>query len=138
MVLTTLIASAALAPAPLSLSVTEASLFKNGYAVVVREAPLTGDREYIIEDMPRAVLGTMWISATAGTKIESVIVTNQETSSERNVTSLEEMLSANVGKHFGIQSGRPHSRRRFTECRGQPHRHSHQHRNDCDRQRRRF
>jgi hypothetical protein len=105
MVLTALIASAALAPAPLSLTVTEASLFKNGYAVVVREAALTGDRDYVIEDMPRAVLGTMWISATPGTKIESVIVTNQETTSERNVASLEEMLSANVGKRLAFRVG---------------------------------
>ena len=98
----TFVAGLALA-APLELSVSSASLFKNGYAVVVREAALGATGEYVIEDMPRAVLGTMWISATPGTKIESVIVTNQETTSERNVTSLDEMLTANVGKRLAFR-----------------------------------
>ena len=105
MVLTGFIAGLALAPAPLELSVSSASLFKNGYAVVVREAALSGNGEYVIEEMPRAVLGTMWISATPGTRINSVVVTNQETTDERPPTSLEEVLSANVGKTLTFRYG---------------------------------
>jgi hypothetical protein len=105
MVLTSLIAGLTIAPAPLELSVSSASLFKNGYAVVVREAPLSGNGEYVIEEMPRAVLGTMWISATPGTRINSVVVTNQETTNERPPTSLEEVLSANVGKTLTFRYG---------------------------------
>jgi hypothetical protein len=105
MVLTTLIASAGLAPAPLSLSVTSASLFKNGYAVVIREAALHGNGEYIIDEMPQAVLGTMWITASPGTKISSVIVTDQETTSENPAQTLDEILRANVGRNLRLHSG---------------------------------
>lgn len=103
MVLTALLA-ASLA-APLQPAVTSASLFKNGYAVVVREAPLSGNGEYVIEDMPQAVLGTMWISATPGTKISSVIVTNQETETETPAQSLDEILRANVGRVLRLHAG---------------------------------
>src|SRR5688572_5557095 len=105
MVLTAFIATAALAPAPLSLAVSSASLFKNGYAVVVREAPLSGNGEYILEDMPQAVLGTMWISATPGTRINSVIVTDQETQTDNPAQSLDEILRANVGRTLKLRSG---------------------------------
>jgi len=101
----TLIASLALAPAPLELSVSSASLFKNGYAVVVREAPLKGDGEYVIEDMPLAVLGTMWISATPGTKISSLVVTTQESTSENPAQSLDEILRSNVGRALRLVVG---------------------------------
>jgi hypothetical protein len=94
----------AVAPAPLTLGVTSASLFKNGYAVVVREAPLSGNGEYVIEDMPRAVLGTMWISATPGTKINSAIVTNQETETETPAQTLEDILRANIGKTLTLRT----------------------------------
>lgn len=104
MVLTTLLSVMAVAP-PLTLGVTSASLFKNGYAVVVREAPLSGNGEYVIEDMPQAVLGTLWISATPGTRINSVIVTNQETQTENPAQSLDEILRANVGRTLKLRSG---------------------------------
>jgi len=99
----TLLASAAIAP--LSLSVSSASLFKNGYAVVVREAALSGSGEYVVEEMPQAVLGTMWITATSGTKINSVIVTNQETTSETSAQTLDEILRANVGRVLKMRVG---------------------------------
>ncbi|MDQ2985367.1 MAG: DUF4139 domain-containing protein [Armatimonadota bacterium] len=105
MVLTAFIVGAALAPAPLQLAVSSASLFKNGYAVVVREAPLRGNGEYVIEDMPQAVLGTMWITATPGTKISSVIVTNQETTTENPAQTLDEILRANVGRVLRLHAG---------------------------------
>lgn len=105
MVLTAFIAGAALAPAPLQLAVSSASLFKNGYAVVVREAPLRGNGEYIIEEMPQAVLGTLWITASPGVKISSLIVTNQETTTENAAQSLDEILRANVGRVLKMRIG---------------------------------
>ena len=55
--------------------------------------------------MPQAVLGTMWISATPGTRINSVIVTNQETQTENPAQSLDEILRANVGRTLKLRSG---------------------------------
>jgi len=72
---------------------------------VVREAPLSGNGEYVIEDMPQAVLGTMWITATPGTKISSLIVTNQETTTENPAQTLDEILRANVGRVLRLHVG---------------------------------
>lgn len=84
-------------PHAIPTKVVSASLFKNGYAVVVREAPLSGGVA-IVDDLPQAVLGTLWITADKGVKIREVIGTNRETKGEREATSLDEVLSGNVGR----------------------------------------
>jgi hypothetical protein len=93
-----LLATSALAPVTLNLKIVTASLFKNGYAVVVREAPLPRGGEYQVEELPPAVLGTFWITASKGVKLREVVATNLETQTEADASSLEEVLRANVGK----------------------------------------
>src|SRR5688500_17727787 len=77
--------------------VTSASLFKNGYAVVIREAPLTSS-EILIENVPQAALGTLWITGSDGVKIKEVIGTQRETKSEVPAKNMDELIAANVGK----------------------------------------
>src|SRR5688572_9941841 len=74
------------------------SLFKNGFAVVVREAKLGASGEYSLDELPPAVLGTLWITASRGVKLDEVVVGNKETEVDRPATSLDEILQANVGK----------------------------------------
>ncbi|MBA3724927.1 MAG: DUF4139 domain-containing protein [Armatimonadetes bacterium] len=100
MLLPILIATASAAPTPLEMSVSSASLFKNGYAVVVHEGKLRGSGEYLIDDLPMAVLGTMWLTASPGVKLSRVLMTSEETSSETPAQSLDEILRANVGRRL--------------------------------------
>ncbi|HMS56878.1 MAG TPA: hypothetical protein PKA27_15915, partial [Fimbriimonadaceae bacterium] len=77
--------------------VVAASLFKNGFAVVVREWPLK-DGEAIIEDAPQAALGTFWLTTSKGLKISEARTMLQRTAGERDAASVDELLGLNVGK----------------------------------------
>jgi len=100
MLLPILIAAASAVPTPLEMSVSSASLFKNGFAVVVHEGKLRGSGEYVIDDLPMAVLGTMWLTASQGVKLSRVVMTSEETSSETPAQNLDEILRANVGRRL--------------------------------------
>ena len=103
MLLTMLVAaSAASLPLPVETKITAASLFKNGYAVVLREAPFSGEGELLIADPPRAVLGTLWVTATDGVKISSVVATTVTSEVVSPLSSLEALLDANVGKKLVV------------------------------------
>lgn len=98
-----LVCSALFASPGLSMKVVGASLFKNGYAVVVREAALGGSGEKILDEVPNATLGTLWITASPGVKFQSVVATTVPTSTESPVASLDEFLKANEGKTLGFK-----------------------------------
>jgi hypothetical protein len=103
MILTTLMAATALAsPALVEAKITAASLFKNGYAVVVRSAPLSADGEVLIESPPRSVLGTLWVTASRGVTIDSVVTTTVGKEITSGIGSLEALLDANQGKRLTI------------------------------------
>jgi hypothetical protein len=91
-----------------TLKVVSASLFKNGYAVVTREAPLTGP-DVVIEGLPVGALGTMWITATSGVVLEEVVRTEREVESENPISSLDELLAANMDKTVTIVFGEERS-----------------------------
>lgn len=74
-----------------------ASLFKNGFAVVLRETPLV-DGSAIIDDLPQASLGTLWLSASQGVVIADATTTSIVTKSDRDANTLDEILFANIGK----------------------------------------
>lgn len=95
-----LICAGVLAPMPLELKVVTASLFKNGYAVIVREASVRSSGQYSIEEIPAAVLGTMWVTASPGVKLRELVATMQESESESPTESMDEVLALNTGKTF--------------------------------------
>lgn len=88
------------APIALQAKPVSVSLFKNGFAVVVREAKLGASGEYALEQLPVAVLGTLWITASPGVKLREVVVGNVEHTIDRPLASIEEVLAANVGKRL--------------------------------------
>ncbi len=104
---TGLLAAAAMAAGPtaLKLKPTEASLFKNGFAVVVRETALGASGEYVLEELPVAVLGTLWITASDGVKLREVIVGTEKGEVRAPVGSIDEILQANVGKNLNFLLG---------------------------------
>lgn len=101
--LNTLLAAATIssaAPTALVAKPASVSLFKNGFAVVVREAKLGSSGDYTLSELPTAVLGTLWISASNGVKLREVVVGNEEKIVDKPLGSIEEILSANVGKRL--------------------------------------
>jgi hypothetical protein len=86
--------------APLEVKPTSVSMFKNGYATVVREAKLGATGSYVLDQMPTAVLGTFWITASPGVKLKDLTVGDEEVVFERPLGSVEEILAANVGKRL--------------------------------------
>ncbi len=83
-------------------TVKTASLFKNGYAMVVREVPVVGG-EAIVTEIPQSALGTFWITSTGNIKIKEVVTSQQEKSSQTPPASYDQFLSLNVGKQVTLQ-----------------------------------
>ena len=83
--------------------VVSASLFKNGYAVVTRSVTL-GKGEILLTELPQAVLGTFWITASDGVKIQEAVLTEIETDSTQKILNFDQMLRQNIGKTIKIQT----------------------------------
>jgi hypothetical protein len=60
-------APAVAADAPVRSKIVGVDLFKNGLAIVKREATLPGPGTYTVDDVPTPVHGTLWIDSTGGT-----------------------------------------------------------------------
>ncbi|MCH7904970.1 MAG: hypothetical protein IH944_10445 [Armatimonadetes bacterium] len=82
-----------------------ASLFKNGYAVITRETPLPIAGEVLIAQPSGATLGTLWVTASSGIKIQSVVSTKIVTDGQADLSSLDELLTANVGRTLLLEMG---------------------------------
>lgn len=107
MILTTLVAATVLSPVAADARIVGASLFKNGYAVVVREAALDADGEMLLREPPAASLGTLWVTATSGVKIDSVVATTIKGEVTTPLGSLNDLIDANVGKLLTIRTMQP-------------------------------
>lgn len=73
-----------------------ASLFKNGLALVIRDIPIKGTAEYLVEDVPTATLGTLWLRTGEGVKIKHV--TTEAIQSQESIASMDQLLDENVGQ----------------------------------------
>ena len=106
MITTTLLLAATLGssgPTLIEPRIVGASLFKNGYAVIVRELPLPASGEVLVKQPSGAALGTLWVTASDGVTIDSVVTTKIETEGKTNLTSLNALLTANVGKAVSVE-----------------------------------
>lgn len=86
----------------LELTVQSSSLFKNGFAIVVREAKIPASGDYYIRDIPQAGLGTFWVMTSPGTHLEMLRNEPNETSTERFAGSLDEIVALNKDKVLEI------------------------------------
>ncbi|MFN8218957.1 MAG: hypothetical protein U0S12_02345 [Fimbriimonadales bacterium] len=84
--------------------VVAASLFKNGFAVVVRETPLKNG-EATITELPQASLGTLWLSTSPGVVIGEATTMVETVKGERDAITIDEILVSNVGKDVTLNMG---------------------------------
>lgn len=94
---------------PIDARVKSVSMFKNGYAMVVREMRVPAAGEYAWEHMPQASLGTLWIAGDDTVGLDSVGTARIVREHPRPIQSLAELLSENVGKQvtLGIATDDP-------------------------------
>lgn len=83
--------------------IVTASLFKNGYAMVVRKLPVTGNST-TTTDIPQSALGTFWITTTGTLKIAELVATQEERKASGNPASYPEFLSLNIGKQVTLRT----------------------------------
>ncbi len=83
-------------------AIKTASLFKNGYAMIVREYAVNEGGETIITPIPQATMGTFWVATSQGVKIVELVSTLRPKTIERAPANLSDMLSAAVGKEVAI------------------------------------
>ena len=78
--------------------VVSVSMFKNGYAFVTREIPITDNSAKVVE-VPVTSLGSLWFWSNEG-QIDSVTGMQEKTPASLTVPleSSDEILRANIGK----------------------------------------
>lgn len=81
--------------------IVTASLFKNGYAMVVRKLAVTGSTS-TTADIPQAALGTFWITTTGDLKIVDLVTTQEDRKSTSSPGTYSEFLALNVGKEVSL------------------------------------
>ncbi len=81
--------------------IVSASLFKNGYAMVMREIEVTG-RSTSLPTIPVASLGTFWVTTSPGLKLKSIINTTQEVAGTSYANDMASLLRLNVGKQISV------------------------------------
>ncbi|HTQ12009.1 MAG TPA: hypothetical protein VMI31_18245 [Fimbriimonadaceae bacterium] len=98
------LAASVLLPGPKTLTehIALASLFKNGYCVVLREMDVSGSGEYMLNQIPQASLGTLWFTTSDGVKLTSVVNTEVPKSDDVKAQSISDLLNLNVGKHVTL------------------------------------
>src|SRR5262245_62109989 len=95
--------SSALAEEPvasLKTTLVTASLFKNGIGYVAREAALpAGDGEALIEGLPAAVHGTLWVYTRGdGAALRDLVAFDRESAQLTPALSVAELIEANIGE----------------------------------------
>ena len=85
---------------PTPSKIVDASLFKNGYAVLTHEMTVPSSGVINLEEIPQGRLGTVWVSSDLNTKISSVVLTKSSTKNVTEVSAetLGEVLKLNKGK----------------------------------------
>ncbi len=98
--------AAASAPLPplLNWKITSASLFRNGYAMVYREAVVPSGRQIVHLNGPGlATVGSLWFNTSTGLKIDRIATVIRESKSESAVMNLSGLLHANRAKHLRLE-----------------------------------
>ena len=80
--------------------VIDATVFKNGFSVLVYEAKVPADGVLILKEPPQASLGTVWLAAGSDTKIDSAVMTRveEETKQVTDVEGFYDLLVLNKNK----------------------------------------
>lgn len=114
--ISTLLTAAVLMTAPpkeAQMKIVGASMFKNGFVVVLREMEVPASGAYIVDKIPQSSLGTLWLTASEGTKLTEVVNTMSEGKEYTSaIGSLDGILSANIGKVLDVEMTQPKDERK--------------------------
>ncbi|HRJ27188.1 MAG TPA: hypothetical protein PLO61_06735 [Fimbriimonadaceae bacterium] len=83
--------------------VIAASLFKNGYAVVIRQYDVPRPGAFRLIDPPRATLGSLWLTTSPGASIDRLITTQETVTSTSTTATLTQVVQNNVGKSVKVK-----------------------------------
>jgi hypothetical protein len=89
---------------PLPTKLTGAALFKNGLALVSREAVAPGAGEWLIEDLPAPVHGSLWVGTPAGVKLLSAVAVKSARHQSAPARTLSDLLRANLGRRVAVKT----------------------------------
>ena len=78
--------------------IASAALFKNGYAVVIREIKVGPTGEYLLPKLPQSSFGTLWFATSNGLKLMEVANVGREETVKTNLGNLGELMQLNGGK----------------------------------------
>lgn len=91
-------------PKEAEMKIVGASMFKNGYVVVLREMDTPASGEYMVKQIPQGSLGTVWITASEGAKLKEVVNSiNDGPEVAYDFAALDQILAANKGKTLEIE-----------------------------------
>src|SRR5262245_48613154 len=87
-------------PSSLKTTLVTASLFKNGLGYMAREGALPkGDAGAVIEGLPAAVHGTLWVYTSGdGAAVRDLVAFERDSTQPTPALSVVELLEANVGE----------------------------------------
>lgn len=120
--ISTLLAASVLAvsaPKDATMRIAGASMFKNGYVVVLREMEVPTSGTYLIKQIPQGSLGTVWMTGTEGTKLKEVInaISEVKTKVDTDLGTLDQILAANKGKVLEFEVEMPENKRVWSKGR---------------------
>jgi|GEM_PF-595445 len=91
-------------PKESQMKIVGASMFKNGYVVLLREMDTPTSGEYVIKQIPQGSLGTLWITASDGTKLKEVVnAITDGPDATIDFGTLDQVLAANKGKTIDVE-----------------------------------
>lgn len=79
-----------------------ASLFKNGYAVVVREATIPSNGILVLTQPSNVALGTFWVTTPRGVTLKEIVATTTTEEKSHDLGTLDEIIQANKGKTVAV------------------------------------
>ncbi|MBS1708418.1 MAG: hypothetical protein JSS65_06805 [Armatimonadetes bacterium] len=82
--------------------VVGASLFKNGYAVVLREATIPASGRLLLRQPQNVALGTFWVSAPKDVTLKEIVATTVSDETSRDIGTIDEIIQANKGRNVTL------------------------------------
>ncbi len=89
-------------PVTLDVEPVRISMFKNGLAMVTTRTEVPGPGQYQLP-APEARYGSLWLNWEPGLALDRIVATEVERVEEADVTNMNDLLRANVGRNFSIR-----------------------------------
>ena len=102
-------------PKEATMRITGASMFKNGYVVVLREMDVPTSGQYMVRQIPQGSLGTVWITASDGTRLNEVVNALNDVKQDVSIEygTLGQILAANKAKVLSFEVAMPNDKREW-------------------------